>query len=121
VYAALLKAQDAGKKVYVLASHSHFYMSGIFDSLYWQAHGGVLPGWIIGTAGAQRYALPAGAAQAKEAKTNTYGYVLATVNSDGTIQFDFHEIKEPDTSADVVKRFTPDFVHECFVGNIRAQ
>src|SRR5207247_7077845 len=70
VYAALLKAQNAGKKVYVLASHSHFYMSGIFDSSYWRAHGGVLPGWIIGTTGAIRYALPSGAAQAKEAKTN---------------------------------------------------
>ncbi len=121
VYAALLKAQAAGKKVYVLASHSHFYMSGIFDSPYWRANGGVLPGWIVGTAGAVRYALPPGAAQAKEAKTNTYGYLLATVDSDGSIRFDFQEIKEGDLSEAVVKRFTPDFVHQCFVANIRAQ
>jgi hypothetical protein len=39
VYAALLKAQNAGKRVYILASHSHFYMSGIFGSPYWRAHG----------------------------------------------------------------------------------
>ena len=119
VYAALLKAQTAGKKVYVLASHSHFYMSGIFDSPYWKAHGGVLPGWIIGTTGAIRYALPPGAAQAKEAKTNTYGYLVATVDADGSIGFDFQEIKEGDIPAGVVKRFTPEFVHQCFVENIR--
>ncbi|HSP95169.1 MAG TPA: metallophosphoesterase [Thermoanaerobaculia bacterium] len=121
VYAALLKAQAAGKKVYVLASHSHFYMSGIFDSPYWRSNGGVLPGWIVGTAGAVRYALPPGAAQAKEAKTNTYGYLVATVDSDGSIRFDFQEIKEGDLSETVVKRFTPDFVRQCFVGNIRAE
>ncbi len=121
VYAALLKAQTAGKKVYVLASHSHFYMSGIYDSPYWRAHGGVLPGWIIGTTGAERYALPPGATQAKEAKTNTYGYLLATADSDGSIRFDFQEIKEENIPEGVVKRFTPEFVHWCFTANIRAQ
>jgi len=118
VYAALLKAQGAGKKVYVLASHSHFYISGIFDSPYWRAHGGVLPGWIIGTTGAIRYALPPAATKAKEAKTNVYGYLLATVNPDGAIRFDFQEIKEFDIPAAVVARFTSPFIHQCFVGNI---
>jgi len=120
-YAILLKAQNTGKKVYVLASHSHFYMSGIFDSPHWRANGGVLPGWIIGTTGAIRYALPPGAAQAKEARTNIYGYLLATVDSDGSIRFDFQEIKEPDIPASVVSRFKPAFVHQCFVGNIQRQ
>jgi AcrR family transcriptional regulator len=121
VYAALLKAQKAGKKVYVLASHSHFYMNGIFDSPYWRANGGVLPGWIIGTTGAIRYALPPGAAQAKEARTNIYGYLLATVDPDGAIRFDFQEINEADIPAAVVSRFTPELVHQCFVANIRGQ
>jgi len=121
VYAALLKAKNAGKKVYVLASHSHFYMSGIFDSPYWREHGGVLPGWIIGTTGAVRYALPPGAAQAKEAKTNVYGYLLATASPDGSIRFDFQEIKEADIPPYVVDRFKAEFVHECFVGNIRQE
>lgn len=121
VYAALLKAQTAGKKVYALASHSHFYMSGVFDSPYWRAHGGVIPGWIIGTTGAVRYALPAGAAQAKEARTNVYGYLLATVSADGTIRYDFQEIKEKDIPSAVVSRYTPEFVHQCFVANIRAE
>jgi len=121
VYAALIKAQKAGKKVYVLASHSHFYMAGIFDSPYLRSRGGVLPGWIIGTTGAVRYALPSGAAQAKEAKTNVYGYLLASVNADGSIGFEFKEIKEPDIPAPVVARYTSAFVHECFTGNIRAE
>ncbi|HKF41572.1 MAG TPA: metallophosphoesterase [Thermoanaerobaculia bacterium] len=118
VYKGLLKAQAAGKKVYALASHSHFYMSGIFDSFYWQTNGGVIPGWIIGTTGAIRYALPHAATKAKEARTNTYGYLVATVNPGGAIGFDFQEIKESDVPAEVAARFTPAFVHQCFVGNI---
>ena len=51
-------AQTAGKHVYLIASHSHFYSPNIFNTPYWQQHGGVVPGWIIGTAGAHRYALP---------------------------------------------------------------
>jgi hypothetical protein len=121
VYAALLKAQNAGKKVYVLASHSHFYMSGIFDSPYWRAHGGVLPGWIIGTAGAIRYALPPGAAQARESKTNVYGYLVGNAGADGSIGFEFKEIKEENIPGPTVTRYTTEFVHQCFVGNIREQ
>lgn len=118
VYAALLKAQAAGKKVYILASHSHFYMSGVYDTPYWRAHGGVLPGWIIGTTGAIRYPLPRVATHAKEAKTNIYGYLVGTAAADGSIRFDFHEIKEGDIPAVVLSRFSKDFVHQCFVGNI---
>ena len=46
------------KRVYVLASHSHFYLENIFNTDYISHHGGVLPGWIVGTAGAFRYDLP---------------------------------------------------------------
>jgi len=82
VYNDLLGFQQKTKKhVYTLASHSHFYMSGIFDSDYWRANGGVLPGWIVGTAGAVRYALPPGAARAKEAQTKIYGFLLAKVRA----------------------------------------
>ena len=119
IYKGLLKAQAAGKKVYALASHSHFYMSGIFDSPYWRQNGGVIPGWIVGTTGAQRYALPPGASQAKEAKTNTYGYLVATVSADGAIQFNFQEILEKDIPESASKRFSPEFVHWCYTANIR--
>ena len=116
-YALLLAAQARGKKVYVLASHSHFYMKGIFETAYWRAHGGVLPGWIVGTAGAVRYRLPADAGDAQEAKTDVYGYLAATVAADGAIRFDFRPIEPQDVPADVVSRYGADLVRDCFEGN----
>ena len=122
VYEMLLKLQnESHKNVYVLASHSHFFMEGTFNTPYWQSHGGVLPGWIVGTAGAERYPLPKDFHAAKAAKTNVYGYLLATVNPPGepagTIRFKFEELKENDIPRDVVGRFTSKFVHECFAAN----
>jgi hypothetical protein len=121
VYQDLLKARDESRKpVYVLASHSHFYMDAVYNTEYWRTHGGVLPGWIIGTTGAVRYKLPPEASQAHEARTNVYGYLLATVNppgQPGTVAFEFRELKEGDVPAAVVTRFTPEAVHECFAGN----
>jgi hypothetical protein len=118
VYNDLWSFQQKTKKhVYTLASHSHFYMSGIFDSDYWRANGGVLPGWIVGTAGAVRYALPPNAARAKEAQTKIYGFLLAKVHADGTIDFQFHEIKQKDIPAAVKQRYTPEFVGFCFDQN----
>jgi hypothetical protein len=117
LYGDLLKLQAAGKKVYVLASHSHFFMDGIFNTEYWRTHGGVLPGWIIGTAGAYRYKLPDHWQDANAAKTNVYGYLLATVSPDGSIHFDFKEVHESDIPPEVATRYTPKFVHHCFVAN----
>jgi hypothetical protein len=57
VYEALLEVRKT-KPVYVLAPHSHFVMEDIFDTSYWHEHGGILPGWIIGTGGAVRNPLP---------------------------------------------------------------
>jgi hypothetical protein len=117
-YRDLLKLQQATKKnVYVLASHSHFFMEGIFNTDYWRGNGGVLPGWIIGTAGAVRYPLPSNANDANAAKTNVYGYLLATVNPDRTVDFRFHELQEQDILPEIVSRFSKDFVHQCFVAN----
>ena len=118
VYTGLLNFhKKTGKHVYILASHSHFFMSGIFDSDYWRAHGGVLPGWIVGTAGAMRYPLPPQAARAKEAKQKVYGYLLATVHDDGSIDFNFHELGRDSVPESVVARFTPQFTDYCFNEN----
>jgi hypothetical protein len=118
VYADLLDLKKkTGKNVYLLASHSHFYMSGIFNSEYWAANGGELPGWIVGTAGAVRYALPPGAARAKEARTKVYGYLLGTVHPDGKIDFKFEQIKKSDTPVAVSRRYLPQFVNFCFDRN----
>ena len=69
VYADLLQLQKTTRKnVYVLASHSHFFMDGVYNTDYWRNNGGVLPGWIVGTAGAVRYPLPPNAGDAKAAQ-----------------------------------------------------
>jgi hypothetical protein len=122
VYADLLRAQNEGhKRVYVLASHSHYFMDGIFNTEYWKEHGGVLPGWIVGTAGAQRYPLPPGTADAHGALQNVYGSLLGTVQPDGEISFEFEQLQESDIPAAVTARYGKDFVHWCFAENSRAK
>jgi len=89
VYETLWHAQSAaGKHVYVLASHSHFYMPDVYRTASWKDK--VIPGWIVGTAGAVRYRLPHGAPAA--AMTDVYGFLLATAHADGAIDFTFQEI-----------------------------
>ncbi|HLZ98271.1 MAG TPA: hypothetical protein VKP66_09985, partial [Steroidobacteraceae bacterium] len=123
VYRQLLDVRKT-KPVYVLASHSHFVMENIYDTAYWHEHGGVLPGWIVGTAGAVRYSLPPEAARAKFARTHVYGYLLADVSPAGAgrknpIHFEFKEVTEGSVAVDVVDRFGAEFVHRCFQGNAR--
>lgn len=121
VYQDLLKAQAKGKHIYLLASHSHFYMANTFNTEYVRTHGGVLPGWIIGTAGAVRYSLPPESKNAAAAETNVYGYLLASVRADGLIDFDFHKLEERDIPTAVVERYKSAFVHWCFAKNSAAQ
>ncbi len=123
VYQALLKAQNqSGKHVYVVASHSHYYADNIYDTETWRTGGGVLPGWIVGTAGAHRYALPDAVQKTRpNARTNVYGYLLATAHlggvEDGTVDFKFIEILPGQVPEDVGKRFDPGFVSWCFASN----
>jgi hypothetical protein len=116
VYRKLLELQkQASKQVYVLASHSHFYMENIYDTPYWKKEG-VLPGWIIGTAGAVRYRVPAGV-PAGTAKTDVYGYLVGTVNADGqpgAIRFEFREISKPAGDQVNAKK---DLINFCFDQN----
>jgi hypothetical protein len=122
VYASLLRAQnEAHKRVYVLQSHSHYFMDGIFNTDYWKQHGGVLPGWIVGTAGAVRYALPDHASDARQAMTNVYGSLLGTVLPSGEIRFTFQKLAENDIPATVTTRYGKDFVHWCFEENTDAK
>jgi hypothetical protein len=122
VYADLLRARDeAHKHVYVLASHSHYYMDGIFNTDFWKQHGGVLPGWIVGTAGAVRYVLPPNASDAHGALVNVYGSLLGTVQPNGEINFEFEKLEESDVPAQVTARYGKDFVHWCFAENTQAK
>ena len=121
VYKSLASAQaKAHKQVYVLASHSHFYMEDIYNTEFWHKHAeAVLPGWIIGTAGAVRYRLPPN--PPKNAQADVYGYLLATVNAEGqpgVIRFEFREIpKSDDIPAEVRQLFSRDLVNFCFDQN----
>jgi len=116
VYTWLYDAQAAGKHVYILASHSHFYSPNIYNTPYWKQYAGnVVPGIIIGSAGAQRYQLPKEADKAS--RTHIYGYLQGTVHADGSIGFALHELSE----ADLVRSKWPnaplDAIHECFIHN----
>jgi hypothetical protein len=87
VYDLLYQAQNldgqGGKRkyVYVLASHSHYLREDIFNTP--EHRGQVLPGWIIGTAGAEQYD-----DQIK------YGYLQAEVHPDGTVSMQFKGVTE---------------------------
>jgi len=101
-----------GRPVYLLASHSHFFMEGIFNNLPKDQR---LPGWIVGTAGAVRYSLPA--KHAESARTGVYGYLLATVHPDGTIEFKFEEVHQDDVPASVRRRYSDGMATWCFAHN----
>jgi hypothetical protein len=108
------------KRVYVLASHSHFYLENIFNTDFVSQHGGVLPGWIVGSAGAVRYPLPPKVNPGPGARTNVYGYLLATVTADGMIDFEFQNLEESKVPAAIVNRYQPEFVHWCWDQNTQA-
>ena len=116
VYEWLYGAQAAGKHVYLIASHSHYYSPDIFNTPYWrQFSNHVVPGLIIGTAGAHRYALPKTAE--KGARTHIYGYVEGVVHADGQIDFKLRELSEEDLKQSRWPNAPLDAIHECYVNN----
>jgi hypothetical protein len=117
-YDMLLTFRDrAHKPVYVLSSHSHFYMENIFETEALRAKGKPLPGWIVGTGGAERYTLPVPASAA--ARQDIYGYLAGTVAADGTIAFAFHEITESDVPQATRTEYPAPLVRWCFAHNSR--
>jgi hypothetical protein len=121
VYNALLAFSTDKKKpkpVYVLASHSHIYMENIFNTDKHKQNGAKpLPGWIAGTAGAIRYKLPDDAPPAPASLKDVYGYLLATVAADGTVDFKFEKVGEGDVPQSVKQRYPDKFVPWCFAHN----
>ena len=113
--------KETGKHVYVIASHSHFFIERIFETPYWQnteaKDRGVLPGWIVGTAGARRYSLPEGLPKDINAETNVAGYLLGTVGADGEIKFEFHKVTQDDVPKQVHSDFGDAFIQACFLEN----
>ena len=117
VYAELVEfRRSTGKNVYVLGSHSHFVLNQVYETAC-NAKDAVLPGWIVGTAGAVRYRLPKDHKVATVAMTDVYGYLLATVARDSSITFEFKQVNPSDIPAGVVKEFTQPQVDWCFAQN----
>lgn len=116
VYKQLIKfREDNHKNVYVVASHSHFLLHDVYNNACHQ--GGVLPGWIVGSAGAVRYGLPPERPDSPLDKTYVYGYLLATVAPDGSIDFQFRQVLRSDVPVSVVNKFSDDQVKWCFEQN----
>jgi hypothetical protein len=91
------------KHVYVLASHSHRFLKDIYNTP--QLKGRVLPGWIVGTAGAEQYT-----------KTIRYGYLQVRVNPGGTIEPEFVDIKLK-SPPEVTGKGAQEITSYCFVKN----
>ena len=121
VYKDLLDFRTRTRKnVYVLASHSHFYMGNVYNTACRRQHPEtILPGWIIGTAGAIRYELPQDLTGAEGAQNDLYGYLLGSVGRDGEIQFTFKPIeKNLEAVPDSVRNlFTDAVVQQCLEKN----
>lgn len=118
VYRRLIDAQRR-KPVYVVATHAHYYLANIFDTarLKSESGGKTLPGWIIGTAGAERYGLPDGVSQGEDAKEHVYGYLLGQVSSSGDVQFAFQELDLAALQAARTSDYDEQTVRACFAGN----
>ncbi len=115
VYRWFFDAQAAGKHVYLLASHSHYYAPNIFNTPYRKQQKKIVPGWIIGTAGAHRYKLPA--VTDKASRTDIYGFLQGTVLADGSIDFTLRELSENDLVQSRWPNAPLDAIHECYVHN----
>ena len=64
-----------------------------------------------------RYALPPEKVNAKAAATNVYGFLLATVQPSGEVNFAFRQLNESDVPSAIVETYRPEFVHWCFAEN----
>jgi len=100
-YNRLTATQSRGKKVYVMASHSHYFEEYIYDTPEHGGHG--LPGWIIGTAGAEQYR-----------PDILYGYLLVEVTPDGVIHNSFKAVYRDTSPAG-----PPELARYCFEQNRR--
>lgn len=100
-YNRLGVTQSRGKKVYILASHSHYFEEYVYDTPEHSYHG--LRGWIIGTAGAEQYR-----------PEIRYGYLLMEISSDGTVRASFERVYR-----DSLPKGAEALVNYCFDQNKR--
>jgi hypothetical protein len=126
VYGDLATALKRGKKnVYVLASHSHFFLDDVYATNCWKDR--VIPGWIVGTAGAVHYPLPPGITESPHARTRTqnegmvYGYLLGTVMPDSRIEFAFQQVSLDDVRKAAGNLYDDEVIRKAFSDNYTEQ
>jgi hypothetical protein len=118
VYETLWRVHtQAGKRVYLLASHSHYFMEDVFRTEQWKDM--VLPGWIVGTAGAVRFRLPPTTGSQRKAMTDVYGYLLGSVEKDGSISFSFQQLGLDDLRRVNQGKYADRLIRWCFEENKR--
>jgi len=116
LYQRLWQLQEsAHKRVYVVASHSHFYMEDVYHTSDWKNK--VLPGWIIGTAGAVRHRIPPESGPTQKAQTDVYGYMIATVSADSSVSFEFEKLSLDDILATSQGKYPDSLVRWCYTEN----
>ena len=124
VYKALLALrQKSGKPVHVFSSHSHYYLTDIYNTGAWQSSGGVLPGWLVGTAGAQHYSVPPEVKSFTTWAENQYGYAVVRLTPGSTtraVEVQFVPVKREDIGPMLVNKFGRETVDFCFSQNWRA-
>jgi hypothetical protein len=79
----------------------------------------VLPGWIVGTAGAVRYRLPAATGSHRKAMTDVYGYLLGSVAKDSSVSFSFIRFGLDDLMRVNRGKYPDKLIRWCFVENRR--
>src|SRR6202012_1232789 len=86
----------------------------------WQAKGGVLPGWLIGTAGAEHYSVPPEGKSFTTWAENEYGDAVGRVTPGGgahSIDVQFVPVKSKDLDSGATSEFGADAIDFCFSGN----
>jgi len=121
VYHRLLHFREQShKNLYVLASHCHFMMTDVYDTSELRASSSENPlcGMVAGTAGARRYQLPSVDSQKIVKNSNyDYGYMLADVDADGKVAFEFHPIAKAELSKAAPLETPKTLVNWCFDEN----
>jgi hypothetical protein len=110
--------QETGKPVHIFSSHSHYYLSNIYNTAALQSLGPVLPGWLVGTAGAQHYSVPPEVKSFTTWAENEYGYATVRVDPGaGSVSVKFVPIKRRDLDRNVNWKFGRSTVDFCFSEN----
>jgi hypothetical protein len=124
IYQRLLEFRNrTGKQVHVFSSHSHYYLANVYNTGSWQSNGGVLPGTLIGTAGAQHYSVPPEVKSFTTWAENQYGYAVVRVDPNAgarAVEVRFVPVKREELGIALVNKFGRDAVDYCFTQNWRA-